>query len=650
MQACKSFNLKYSILLIICLFSQFVEAANIDSLRAVIAADKRDTNQVDAYIHLCVAYLNLSYDSSLHYGLKANRLAKELGDQNRESASFLRVGNAYSFMAKYDSAAWAYQGAYEICVISEDYLNMGKALNNLGLMYRYMADYPKSLEYFIKSLEIKQKYGSTVDIGVANQNIGIVFAIEKEFDMAEQHMNKAIEAFRKSGDSSKYYSCVIDLSSLYRELKRYDKSIALLTKTYSYNKRTGNKTGMGICMYNLGLASYDNQDYEQSLVYYHDAKTIFTELGNVVRVLGCNIRISTIYLETNELYKAEQIALEALSVFPSLNSPVQEYEVHNLISKIYARQSRYKEAYEHKLKYEQLKDSIDLKAHNLKLIELQTKYQKEYNKREIAELTVQNDRNELKARQKAIEVYVLIGIIVLFLLLGIMIYFRFRGRQKVNEALREKTEFIQHSLDEKEVLLREIHHRVQNNLQFVSSLLNLQSRRVTDSNTLDVLKECKLRIQSMALIHQKLYQENSLKGINIQNYVANLLESLIQSYQIDTNKVRTEIKVDQILLDINTAIPIGLILNELITNSFKYAFENTNDGLLQIILREHKDSLVMEVIDNGPGIPEHNNFEDTNSFGMKLIKSLAQKLKADLQIDRLRGTRVIITIKEYQTV
>jgi two-component sensor histidine kinase len=283
---------------------------------------------------------------------------------------------------------------------------------------------------------------------------------------------------------------------------------------------------------------------------------------------------------------------------------------------------------------------------------MQKKYDDEANKRAIAELSVENAKIEQKARRRDVINYALVGLLILVLGLALILYRMYSLKQLSNQALLEKNKVVEHSLDEKDVLLREIHHRVQNNLQFVSSLLNLQSRRISDAKTQEVLKSCKQRIQSMALIHQKLYQEESLSGIDIGNYTRNLIDSLQASYSIDPDKIKTEVNVERMALDINTAISIGLILSELITNSFKYAFSNQDKGLLEVSLFEEGDELIMQVEDNGVGLPEDFDVDRTESFGLKLVHSLAKKLKAAVKVNsgKLGGTRVELRIKSYTKV
>ena len=637
---------KYTLLLFLVLSGISVRAQEKDSLLAVIQTHKNDTDAVNAYIRLSAIISQNNYDSSLYFASQACKLAQEIGYAKGESDSYLRMGNAHNFKGQYDSAAAAYESAYQIFQKLDQPLKMAKALNNLGLIYRYMADYPRSIDYFIKALDLKKKYGSRNDVAVGYQNLGIIYAITGEHEVAEPYISDAAEIFRQQGDSAKYYSTLIDLSSLLRESGQYARSKTELTKALNYHRRKNNKTSIAICIYNMGYTSDLEENYEESIGHYSEAKQLFNELGNKVRLVGCILRLGRAYSETKNWGKAEAELKEGLDITSTLNSPAQRYKLHLLLAEVYASTNRYAEAYLQRINYEEVKDSLSEEEQQVKILELTKKYEKELGRREIAELTAQNDKSELAARKKKVQNYILWGVIIIVAQLAWLFYSRARNKQRMNAALREKNQVIQHSLDEKEVLLREIHHRVQNNLQFVSSLLNLQARRIKDQKTVDVLKECKLRIQSMALIHQKLYQEERLNGINIHNYTSKLLESLVNTYNVDLSAVNTRLEVDDILLNINTAIPIGLILNELITNAFKYAFDGSKQGELLIEIKKEGAGLIMKVNDNGPGLPPDFDSDKQSSFGLKLVSSLSKKLHADLSFNNEGGTSVIITIKD----
>ncbi len=194
------------------------------------------------------------------------------------------------------------------------------------------------------------------------------------------------------------------------------------------------------------------------------------------------------------------------------------------------------------------------------------------------------------------------------------------------------------SLEEKEVLLREIHHRVKNNMQIISSLLNLQSRHLTDANTVNVLKESRNRVKSMAMVHEELYRSRDLSKIDFAEYIQRLLFGLFSSYGVDQNHIIPEINVENVLLDIGTAVPCGLIINELVSNSLKHAFLNKNKGKISIKFHLNKNSHALIVADNGTGFPEDIDFKNTKTLGLQLVNTLVKQLHGNIDISRENGT------------
>lgn len=196
--------------------------------------------------------------------------------------------------------------------------------------------------------------------------------------------------------------------------------------------------------------------------------------------------------------------------------------------------------------------------------------------------------------------------------------------------------------------MKEIHHRVKNNLQVISSLLDLQSLTIADTQASEAVKEGKNRVQSMALIHQNLYSEGNIKGIKTKEYISNLLRSLCDSYNITNDKVKIITQIDDLNLDVDTMIPLGLVLNELVSNSLKYAFKDGRAGELNVMLKQETEHLLLKVSDNGTGYPEGMNAREMKSFGMKMIRAFAQKLKAKLDIYNDNGAVVEMQITKYE--
>jgi len=209
---------------------------------------------------------------------------------------------------------------------------------------------------------------------------------------------------------------------------------------------------------------------------------------------------------------------------------------------------------------------------------------------------------------------------------------------------------LQNSLEEKEVLLREIHHRVKNNMQVISSLLNLQSRQIKDPFVLEMFKESQRRIRSMALIHERLYQSSDLSRIEFSQYLRNLAIHLFHSYQVDGSRVELKIDAQEVHLNINTAIPCGLIVNELISNALKHGFPEGRKGQLGIELRRVAgDRYVLRVRDDGVGFPADLDFRKTETLGMQIVNTLVSQIDGSIDLSREKGTEFTIEFQEVKS-
>lgn len=207
-------------------------------------------------------------------------------------------------------------------------------------------------------------------------------------------------------------------------------------------------------------------------------------------------------------------------------------------------------------------------------------------------------------------------------------------------------EQVRASLLEKEVLLKEIHHRVKNNLQIISSLLNLQANQVVDVRTLQSLVDSRTRVRSMALIHEKLYQSQNLNNIDFAEYVKSLSNDLFRSYSRTLTGIRLDVQTDEVTLDIDHAISCGLILNELMTNTLKYAFPDGKNGTIWVELRTAPGhSLTLRVADNGVGIPSDFDALNSKSLGLQLVRTLSGQLGGNIELDQSEGTSFRISFE-----
>ena len=215
---------------------------------------------------------------------------------------------------------------------------------------------------------------------------------------------------------------------------------------------------------------------------------------------------------------------------------------------------------------------------------------------------------------------------------------------------KQAEEQIAASLKEKEVLLREIHHRTKNNMQVMISLLKIQSAKIENKQVAEMFMESRDRIRSMALVHEKLYQSKGLADVDFKGYVKSLVSSIFSSYGARASGITPITETDDVSIGLETAIPCGLIINELVSNSLKYAFPGNRKGEIRVALRSfNEDALVLEVGDNGIGMPEDLDFRNTASMGLHLVQILSEdQLHGKIELDRAGGTTFRIRFKNHK--
>ncbi|MCB0647742.1 MAG: sensor histidine kinase [Saprospiraceae bacterium] len=264
---------------------------------------------------------------------------------------------------------------------------------------------------------------------------------------------------------------------------------------------------------------------------------------------------------------------------------------------------------------------------------------------EIEKLSLQNRLIQVQAnnaRKQKQNLRIVIGLISLLFATSMAFLI---SRTRSNKRLKEMNSIVSENLKEKDLLIQEIHHRVKNNLQLISSLLSLQSRTVNDEKASLALSEGQSRVLSMALIHQNLYKDKVSSGMDVQDYVQQLTQRLLATYGIKPENIELSLDIDPIALDVATLVPLGLIINELIANALKYAFEENQKGKIEMTLKQKDGDLLLKLKDDGKGFP---SIGEGDGFGMKLIRALSKKLDADLNVSNDNGASIEMLIKNFK--
>ncbi len=533
---------------------------------------------------------------------KALELCGQAQEHKRNKISLtLSKGIVYFLDGDMGNALDQYIEAETLCDEPELEDMLGKTYHNMALAYRKLENYVDALRIYQKSIRLKENQKDTLGLATTYNNIGISYAFLDDYLSSVENLNRARALFEQLGEWKESKNVDLSLASSFYQLGEKAKAKELLSSAFEYGDR--------------GFSFYDLMN----------GKLLFAKL----------------WMEEKQYAEAEKY-LKELS--PRIEStPYTEAIGDYLLLRATAAQGldKGKEAYDYLLEYNALRDTL-VSSERIKLEkEMAAKYLTKEKEDQIVLQSMQLERNRKEQ---------LIYIVALFALLAIlgMGFSLYRHRQKANRMLSNKNSVIEKSLAEKEILLKEIHHRVKNNLQIISSLLNLQSRQIEDPKALEAIKEGRNRVASMALIHKNLYQEEDLTGVDASDYIDKLTYSLLSSYQLSDQDIRFEKDIDPVQLDVDVVIPLGLILNEIITNCLKYAFDGQEDGLIYMSLKDQENGLLLTVSDNGKGLPPGFDPDELNSLGFRLIKAFAQKLEADLSITSESGTQVSILIPQHK--
>ncbi|MBS1565067.1 MAG: hypothetical protein JST39_11800 [Bacteroidetes bacterium] len=326
-------------------------------------------------------------------------------------------------------------------------------------------------------------------------------------------------------------------------------------------------------------------------------------------------------------------------------------DVHFLLFRADSSSGNYISAIRHLQKYKSLADSILNEKKSQEIEQLQIEYKTEKKDEEIGLLTKKDQLQQANLKQANIIKNWMTASAALLILLLIVGYSRYRFKQRTNRQLEEqqvvinqKNISLQRLVDEKEWLMKEIHHRVKNNFHIVMGLLGTQSGYLKNEDAIAAIKESQQRIHAMSLIHQKLYQSENLSAIDMPDYIHELVDYLRDSFDKGA-AVRFHLQLDRIQLALSHVIPVGLILNEAITNVFKYAFPGNKEGNIYISFRYINDGNKIELIvkDDGVGLPAGFNGSSRATMGVNLMKGLSEDIDGSFTMQNSNGAIVTVT-------
>ena len=638
--------------------AKFKKSNNIDSIKIVsldiLNSEEQEANRSvigEAYYYL--AFVNLSkglYDSAQYYldlSIAEYEAAKDTGGLG---LMHMKKGQVFKIQGSFDTAIVSYRKSIPFLEQGSDTLLYGIANDHLGHLLKNRGDYYGALHHFQNGLTAFQKLNMMYNVGIEYNSIGLIYRETKDKEKEKQAYQKAIDILGKTGESLHLGEALSNLSEIYLDEGKTEEAFELLEQAKTIFINIGHKPGL--VAYNAIYAKhYQNRfppDYDKSIEYGIRGAEMATEINSHREFSNACIFIGNAYMMKGEYSMAENWLLDGYQKAMDYGFISELSRLNEKLAVLYHKIGDNNKAYPFLRKHLTLNDSLASaeKIKEFTNLDLTFKYKQEQYRDSLEQVQqkaamIYKYDKELKIqrlRQLILAlVLIAIGIVVIFLVIAA------RNRKARNIELDGKNKLINQSLHEKELLLKEIHHRVRNNFQTISSLLQLQSKGVDDEKAIKNIAEGQSRIEAMALIHQKLYQENDLSAIPMQEYIEQLAKQIAASYSL--NKLDIRIQANTINLDIDTAIPLGLMLNELITNSCKYAYNGSGSGIMEISFSQTSTGHY-ELIhkDNGPGLPEGMDPVKLKSLGLRLINRLAQQLHGKLEYSYEKGARFKITI------
>lgn len=575
--------------------------AQTDSLLRVLNTLPKDTARLPVLTELLRATVFSSPDEALEHAAQYQAIAKRAGNPFEQGKGHNYAGMAHVTKGERDKAMEQFLLALEHFRNGPDPWYTAMAHNNIGTILDQEKRDDKALEAFGDALQLFRQDGDSIWVANVNNNIAAVLTRQLQYDSAMHHYAEAERLLLDAGQDAYAASVRMNMGHIRIKQGRPQEAIGSLRQAVMSYPEDEDESVRSFIHSLLGLALSRTGDLDSVLFHLRSGLSIAEAAG----------------ARTERMYALEHLAEH------------------------FARTGSYQEAYERQQMAVALRDSILNEQRSAQIAEMQEKYESGLKDAQLAE-------NEAQLKQRAVVIRAVAGGALLLLVAALFAYRAYRLKKRTSEQLAAKNAIIDAQLREKELLVREIHHRVKNNLQVVSSLLDLQSRRITDRQAQDAMASSRHRVHSMALIHQDLYRDDDLMGIAMPGYVEKLVGSLSNGLRVDGDRIRVSADVEPISLDVDTAIPIGLILNELITNAFKYAFPDGRNGEVHITLRRRDSKLLLEVRDNGVGYDPHaERGEESTNFGMEMIRSFARKLRADWTISNEGGTVARLLIERY---
>jgi Signal transduction histidine kinase len=549
--------------------------------------------------------------------------------------------------------------------------HIASELNNMGLVYYSQGEYAQCLDYYNRSITILRQTGDSMKIAQSLMNTGIVYHKQGIYDKATTYLLEATRYFEKKGRLSQLASCYNTLANAQSDLKYYSEALKYhfdalkireklgdsvlissslnnigitykkvdslnlaleyFNRSLAIKNKLGDKMLTSTTLANIGDILFLKHDYKNAENKYFDSYTLRKEINDQNGFVSVTNKLGELYLRMGLFDKSKIFLNEGFAIARKINSNELELNNLKLQAQLYENQRQFEKAFKLYKSYDTLRNRVFDSDKAKAISELRIKYETEQNEGEIKSLNQisASQAESLKAKTKA--QYALAFGLFMFLILTVVAFVAYRQKQRTNEQIK--------------TLMHERQHRAKNNLQIITQLLGLQSAYLEHEQAKGAIRSGENRMQAVSLIDKMLYQNPENTEIEMSDYVQKLAGNLSVMFEPENNRTTVQIEAEPFWLDASKATPLGLIVNELITNSYKYAFHDQLSPEIYVGLQKKQGEIILIYRDNGPGLSEGFQISQAKSLGLKLIQSLSKQLKGTFVVETRGGFYFELTFK-----
>jgi two-component system, sensor histidine kinase PdtaS len=590
------------------------------AISAYELAQKLNINKQKFEILKIIGTLALStgnLQEAKQYSAELALLGEEFNDPQTIGVAYNTIGFIFQKTTQYDSAIINYQKAIDKFIIAKSTQNAAQAMVNVGIIYKNIGLYKDAVEVTVQAVQIIEKENDSSSLASAYNNIGIALKELKNFSEAEFYLKRALKIRSAQKDTEAEAGVLNNLGNVYRNWGKYDEALVYYNRSLGLKEQLGNKVHLATTLDNIGEVYINTKNSKLAEPFLKRALQLRIEANHLPGITTSSNRLANFFLEKLEIDSALFWASKALSYSLDIKSLRDRLESYRLLRLIHNKRGDFKNALFYAEKYINLDDSLYSEEMAQTIANIEVKYRTEQYIKDLALSKEKEFAQQVQIKNQLLLIIILILAVVSISALMLLVYRSFKARKKAEEV--------------EKMLRKEIQHRVKNNLQLISNMQRLQMGQTTNAEIKKVLLENENRIQAINLVHQSLYRGGAKNDLDFRMFVADLIINLKESYSWLNTLITEEIDMPHYLLPTQIANSLGLIVNELLTNAFKYSFDKFDTAVITITLSKKNNNFVFTLAHTNQLWDYSSLRKKEGSFGLTLMEILVEQLDGTLE-------------------